>query len=450
MERYETVTSRPLQLSQQVESMLGQIRHLEAALIKEQVEGEQLREYTKDKVAKLQEIQKRDTELRSMVEALRDRDLKNHDQLKALHAEVQRVRAELYRYQSAWSGVVQREKHAKALLADYEKFKKKAQEFDHLFKKERARSENAERSANQYHAELQSALVRLHAAERKFTELTRELQALHQTKRLLDQELVNIEKAMRERYEIEIINEREKIRGEVERELRQEMERIRDTERERLRLDMDRKLSTERDKLHTELNQSFMEQRARLQIEYQMKAQEQELALSRLANSLEVTHREIHQLRVENEKLRSESDVQELRQKLRLIEDGSHEMTREFEKVSQRAAKAETELNRISQEKQFEETRANLLEKALYESQVELKEEIDNLKSMNFALQDKIEELSPPPFKSAILTENQTPMTLAPEVSETEPSIKPMEDQGDEWFELALKNLANRTNAPEV
>lgn len=111
-------------------------------------------------------------------------------QLQFIESERNKLHRELKQYQSAWSGVLEREREAKEIIAEGEGFRKSAEELgarvsqkEQELKQECQAREQAERHAKSYQLELQNALVRLHSAETKFTEISREIQALNELRR---------------------------------------------------------------------------------------------------------------------------------------------------------------------------------------------------------------------------------------------------------------------------
>ena len=206
----------------QLESLLAHARHLESALQKERRKSRGLQEELNNAHAMfdrlVHEEKARCGELTVEVGRIRSQ-LVRQEQLgaelrqKCQAVDQQRRQAveELKRYQSAWSTVVDREREAQLLVEESRRAIESAREQEQKLKalaqaleSEKAAREQVERHAQGYQAELQSTLVRLHSAEGKFAELSRELQALRESRKSLDEERARLqEEAEKLRMEIE-------------------------------------------------------------------------------------------------------------------------------------------------------------------------------------------------------------------------------------------------------
>jgi len=178
------------------------------------------------------------------------------ERVRVLHSRYNVQTDELQRYRAAWSEVLQREREAKnALLKSVEQEKRTEtlqSQVDHLsqvLSEEQGKRERAERFAEAYQAELKHSLVRIHSAEAKFSELSKEHQALAQNRRHFQEEVAKVETQIRERAQWEVQRERER--------LRLEQERCR-SELERMTLENERTLTEERERTRGELQRTVL------------------------------------------------------------------------------------------------------------------------------------------------------------------------------------------------
>ena len=169
--------------------------------------------------------------VRSQFSQLEQTQLELKDRLKSAERDRRQALEELKRYQTAWASVLERDREAKVIIEESRRAIDQARELEkgrlsltQSLEAEKSAREQVERHSKGYQAELQSALVRLHSSEAKFSELTQELQALREGRKTVDDEIARIEKTMRERFELDLAREREKMRGELEKELRPRIE----------------------------------------------------------------------------------------------------------------------------------------------------------------------------------------------------------------------------------
>ncbi len=171
------------------------------------------------------------------------------ERVRGLSEEMRTVRDELGRYKESWALVLEREREAKEVLLHREKDRatlevatESVKAITKQLQEEKERREQIERHAKRYETELQHALVRLHSAESRFSELTKEQQALAHKKRSFDEEIAKIEGAIRERFEWEYAKEKERFKAEVEKDSSLAQERFRTEVRESLRHEYEQRL----------------------------------------------------------------------------------------------------------------------------------------------------------------------------------------------------------------
>jgi hypothetical protein len=180
------------------------------------------------------------------------------EKVRILNSRYQVQTDELQRYRAAWADVLQREREAKsALLKSVEQEKRsetlqsQVDQLSQVLAEEQQKRERSERFAEAYQAELKHALVRIHAAESKFSELSKEHQTLAQSKRNFQEEVAKVEAQIRERANWEVQRERER--------LRLEQDRLQ-SEHERARIEGERQLAEERERTRSELQRSLLEE----------------------------------------------------------------------------------------------------------------------------------------------------------------------------------------------
>jgi chromosome segregation ATPase len=281
-----------LQAARNLETQLGQERHKTRQL----AEDLKSMQTTYDRLLQESEARSREAQIRSnqagsAYAVQLEREKRIIAQARALHTEFQKVSAELNHYKKAWSGVLLREREAKSIILESQDASRRLidaenrlKELEGLLKSERAHREQAERHSRSYQSELQNALVRLHSAEGKFSELSKEYQLVRDNKRNFEQEVARVELSMRERFQWELIKERERIKAELERESAQERERF----REELLAERDRHREDARSEVRAQYEDRLDEQRAQFQGE-----------LARLQGELEARAEESRKLRVE-------------------------------------------------------------------------------------------------------------------------------------------------------
>lgn len=100
------------------------------------------------------------------------------------------IAQELAQYRRAWMGVLEREREAKHYIQNNERtqaylaqVQKQLTQLTEQRDDERSRREQLERHSKSYQTELQSTLIRLHSAEARLSELSREYQVLQQIRR---------------------------------------------------------------------------------------------------------------------------------------------------------------------------------------------------------------------------------------------------------------------------
>ena len=298
------------------DSFLGQAQKLELSLRQEKLFNSKLKEdlvetqKAYDRIyqetdSKIRDFTIQENKLKAAVSSYREQEQKLIDKCKHLSQDTKRLRSELDQYKLAWGEVLQREKEAKLILEDSAKNHKKALTFEQRSKElaealtsERQKSQQLHRHAKTYQLELQSTLLRLHSAEAKFNELSKELKALSQSKKNMADEVGKLEGTIRERYEWQLIKETEKLRNELEKQGALERERITRDFQSRVKSDVERAAQNERHQLYeiqvglenelTSVRQAFegsqrqLEQARAVANEFQNKLTQQTKRLSEL------------------------------------------------------------------------------------------------------------------------------------------------------------------------
>ena len=231
----------------QLEGLAGTLRALEAALQQEKERSGKLAadlaatqaghdQNTQELRARNRELELNQEKYKAALSLHLENEKKLNQQHKVLHTDYLRIRDELGQYRSAWSEVLQREKEAKLILVEGDKSRERIRDLESQLEtsqleqiESRKRIEQLERHSKSYQDELQAALVRLHSAESKFAELSKEYEAFRASKRSMDEEVAKIEASMRERMHWGALKEREKIRAELEKEAAQDRERVRES-----------------------------------------------------------------------------------------------------------------------------------------------------------------------------------------------------------------------------
>ncbi len=114
--------------------------------------------------------------------------------------EAQRLDTELQRFKRAWSEVIQREREAKMILVESQETKARAQQSgekvrtleDQLRIEKQARIE-AESRGEKIREELQSVMIKLHSAEARFNQVTREIGIQNISQKEVESRLERIE-----------------------------------------------------------------------------------------------------------------------------------------------------------------------------------------------------------------------------------------------------------------
>jgi chromosome segregation ATPase len=231
----------------QLEGLAGTLRGLETALQQEKEKAKKLaaeltaaqaghEQNTQELRARNRELELNQEKYKAALSLHLENEKKLNQQHKVLHTDYLRIRDELNQYRAAWSEVLQREKEAKLILVEGDKSRERIRELESQLEtaqleqiESRKRIEQLERHSKSYQDELQAALVRIHSAESKFSELSKEYETFRASKRSMDEEIAKIEASMRERMHWGALKEREKIRAELEKEAAQERERVRES-----------------------------------------------------------------------------------------------------------------------------------------------------------------------------------------------------------------------------
>ena len=228
-----------------LDGFLSATRQIESALRSERARNKRLSEevanlhQTYDRLLKEldgrnNELKSNESKMKAAIDEYRSHTSKVEARLRSASQAYHKVKSELDQYRAAWSDVLQREREAKMILKESEETGKKlavaeqhCRKAEETLSNERTRREQIERHAKSYQMELQSSLVRLHSAEAKFNELSKEFQLISQSKRSIDEEIRKIEHSMRERFQWELAKEREKFQSEAQKLIATEREQIR-------------------------------------------------------------------------------------------------------------------------------------------------------------------------------------------------------------------------------
>jgi chromosome segregation ATPase len=377
---------RPVEASvfDQLEGLVGAARAMEAALSHERGRARKLEaelhdahslydRLIRDEKARANENEAQVSKFRAALSTHEDHARQLQDKFRSLSAEFVKVRDELGQYRAAWAGVLQREREAKMVLADsarrtekLDELEARSRELGEALNAEKERRGQAERHAAKYQAELQHALVRIHSAEAKFAELSKEIQVLTQSKRNVEEEIARIEKSMRERMRWEMAKERERLRAELEKEAALEREKFREEAREGLRAEFERRLDArmkefqadvarfreESERARAEIDRAREEEAATVRAESERARQAEAEAtrlqaeLRRAGDEIDGERRRLEGLekRVEDERRRGAELEAEVARLARAVQDKDHRLVEahaQAHSLSQRAEKAE-------------------------------------------------------------------------------------------------------------
>ncbi len=326
-------------------------RELEKALVLEQARGRKsiaelaevratYERIVSDGQRRTKELEIRNAKLAAASGEATRREAEVRERARRLSVECRSTREELTRYKAAWAGVLQREREAKLILSEsgansrkHSETEGRARELQTALEGERDRREQAERHAKSYQVELQSALVRIHSAEARFTEISKELLTLQRTKKSADQEIARIEQTLRERLKWEGAKERENIRAELEKDAAVERELFREELRKSHQLDLER-LVAKRDAEMSRVREEF----ERNSVESSRRLQEAQVALRESEQRLAAFEERMGAIRVETASLRE-----------RLVAEASRESERVAELAS-RLTSAEERVGKLSEE----------------------------------------------------------------------------------------------------
>ncbi len=268
-----SMNSRPDEIRNPASSMLNQLeelvnmaKRLETALrderlAKEKViaesksHGQKYEQLLTEERTKADESLVRERRYQAAVHSYQENEKALNENIRVMSADLTAIRTELHKYQQAWATVLEREREAKMILQDSRERGARLSEAEEQLKKvgeellnERKLRDQAERHGKNYQTELQNTLVRLHSAEARFTEISKEFQVVNQAKRGVDAEIKRVEETIRERYRWEFIREREKLKTEMEKSSITEREAMREEIRQTVMTEYERRLNLERER----------------------------------------------------------------------------------------------------------------------------------------------------------------------------------------------------------
>ena len=287
----------------QLEDLVTTAKRLETALREEraakhkllgEMQSQHLRfdQVLAEERARGNESATRETKFKQALTAYQENEQKTADRIKIAQNELLAAKTELQKYKQAWVNVLEREREAKMIIRESQDRATRLNALDAQLKEtgealleERKQREQSDRHAKNYQVELQNTLVRLHSAEARFTELSKEFQTLNQAKRNIDGEIKRVEETIRERYRWELIREREKLKTELEKSSHTEREQMREEIRQSVMGDYERRLNLERDR-------AAKASREQLQEIGRLKA-ELGATKNQFSQQLQLTHKEV-------------------------------------------------------------------------------------------------------------------------------------------------------------
>lgn len=316
----------------------------------QQIQGK-FERLVQDGEVRTREFSTKEERYRSAMGEYKNREKRLLLKVNGLVPEVNRLRGELDQYKKAWSDVQARERDSKEILKESLSKDRRLQELESQYRviqqklqAETQRRDQVERHSKSYQAELQNTLVRLHSAEAKFNELSKEYKALNQSRKNVAEEISRLETQMRERFEWQVAREREQIRSEVEKNASIEREQFREGIRQSVQSEVDRGVQRERAELQQAREQLAQVQSdsVRFRAEFQRLQGEVEQArldgrqartqydqararIEELTTELEQVQAQNGQKQTEIQQSqvaldRAQSDIQELRSKLQKAE----------------------------------------------------------------------------------------------------------------------------------
>lgn len=330
---------------EKIEALFAATRQLETALSNERNKTKKLKDelgrvqagyerIIKDAESKNNELSSNEHKFKTALSAYGENEKRLNARLQWLTIEYKKVHKELTQYRGVWSEVLQREREAKLIIRESEKISHRLIDVEAQNKTsmeaaatEKAKREQIERHAKSYQIELQNALVRLHSAEAKFSELSKELQILSQSKRNMDDEIARIEATIKERHQWESLKIREQLRTEAEKKIAQERELLREQakESEIFKTELEKRMALERERISADVNAQF-QAAARAETEKLVDAEKDRLA--RVRESMQI---QIHSLQ---ESLgRANQDVETLRAELTTVKVDRDKLTKANERV---------------------------------------------------------------------------------------------------------------------
>ena len=409
-------TSAVPNVFEKIEAIVNATRQLETALSNERIKTRKLREelnssigtydrLLKEAESKNNEITSRNTKLEASLLAFREHEKKLLGRLTVVSAEFKRIKTELDQYKAAWTEVLQREREAKLILREADKNSQRLAELESSNKEmretlaaDKVRKEQLERHSKSYQLELQNTLVRLHSAEAKFSEITKELQLANQSKQNVDEEIAKIEQSIKERYEWELRKEREQMRTQYQKETALEREQIRQQLRESpiFQEELQRVISIQKEQLALQVkNEIHLE--AKTEAERIVNQERERLAQVRESMQIDICRYQemLQQLRMENTNYKTKvneteqelTKTNELRPKIERLQTELDQFTEDNRRIKGELIESKTELSNLNRENQI--LKARTAREAARKDLIRV-EEYNKLKDQMFELEARL------------------------------------------------------------
>lgn len=302
----------PSQLGHQLESLAAASRNLETSLQREREYSRQLRDYINNMITRFNSLQKVEKEQARELQELRAGIKESSRRVSELTTDLAKVRSELERYRTAWSDVLSREQKAQTAISRAEAVQKRVGELEASLKaleqkylSEKAQRERAENHVAVHRTELQNALVRMHSADARFNDMTKELESLHALRKNHQLEMAKAVEEARLKAEAAVVRQYDQMSQElqVERARSHKMTSERDQDRERIHKELDAGYRRELTRVRAELEARFASERAALEARSQeaisREIQDREKVVASLTESLKNVREELSRSREE-------------------------------------------------------------------------------------------------------------------------------------------------------
>lgn len=379
----------PSQLGHQLESLATASRNLEGALQREREYSRQLRDYINNMITRFNSLQRVEKEQARELQELRAGMKDSLRRVSELTTDLAKVRSELERYRTAWAEVVSHEQRAQATLARADAVQKRVVELEASFKaieqkylSEKSQRERAESHVSVHRAELQNALVRLHSADARFNDMTRELESLHAIRKNHQQELARAVEEARVNAEAAIVRQYDQM----SRELQAERARVhqlmteREKEKENHRQEAEEGYRRELSRVRGELEAHFTNERLAIEAKGEEaishEIQDREKIITSLTEALKSAREELSRSRGEVVAVEQGSRALEI-ECLRLKGDLS-QAAREAEEEKGRRLRLERDFAATTRRVDLLRGECQLLQELLLADKQELSQVIDS------------------------------------------------------------------------